>query len=203
MVALRGGFMECVPRVTHGSVTTPRNSPKVVLRVVRLLELRCVVHGEHFTFLDFGENLELITERMGSWYSIKVRGRLTGETGSQTDIPILRRIVRWRDGVLEFEADPKRLKTLCEGVGVVRLGNGTPLATLDMDSNGGADRVAKISAAVVAVPPEAVAKFEECNELVRPTARWVATSTSAAGRQTERPFGTRMRHQRQPEPLQM
>ena len=44
-------------------------------------DLRCVVHGDDFTFLGFSDDLDWITRQMEGWYSIKVRGRLTREPG--------------------------------------------------------------------------------------------------------------------------
>ena len=39
-------------------------------------ELRCVVHGDDFTFLGNSKNLAWIEDHMRGWYEIKMRGIL-------------------------------------------------------------------------------------------------------------------------------
>ena len=51
---------------------------------------------------------------MSKWYEIKVRGRLDVEPGGQNEVTIWNRRVRWYGDSIEFEADPKHAKVLCD-----------------------------------------------------------------------------------------
>ena len=76
-------------------------------------QFRCVVHGDDFTFLGFGSDLDHVTVLMSKWYDIKVRGRLGGGKDDQHEVTILNRFVRWKGDTVEFEVDPKHVQVLC------------------------------------------------------------------------------------------
>ena len=59
-------------------------------------DLRCVVHGDDFTFLGWEEDLEEMVKHLEKHYELKVRGVLGGEKGDDEEITILNRKVSWR-----------------------------------------------------------------------------------------------------------
>lgn len=77
-------------------------------------ELRCVVHGDDFTFLGPEEELEWVAEKMKGWCEIKMRGVLGPEKGDMKSIDILSRLVSSTDEGITYEADPKHAKGLLE-----------------------------------------------------------------------------------------
>ena len=78
--------------------------------------MRCVVHGDDFTFYGFDDELKEIKRKMEEHYEIKVRAVLSPEPGDDKEITILNRRLRWKDGRLEYEADPKHVAILCEAM---------------------------------------------------------------------------------------
>ena len=90
---------------------------------------RCVVHGDDFTFLGYDDDLRDIIKAFGDWYEIKVRGILGGGggCGEQEEITILNRKVRWVGNVIEYEADDKHAKILCNELGLADESNGLGL----------------------------------------------------------------------------
>ena len=79
---------------------------------------RCVVHGDDFTFLGYPDELEKMKKMMSQWYDIKVRGELSGKPGSCEEITLLNRTIRWKGGVLEYEADLKHRAIVMEALGL-------------------------------------------------------------------------------------
>ena len=79
--------------------------------------IRCVVHGDDFTLTGGRQALDEITEKMRSWYQIKVRGTLGDGPNDDKEITILNRTVRWGKDFVEFEADEKHVKTLINAMG--------------------------------------------------------------------------------------
>lgn len=86
--------------------------------------VRCVVHGDDFTFLGFEEDLQDVARAMGSWYELKVRGVLGGEPGDLQEITILNRRLTWVGDVMTYEADPKHGEIICDELGLQRNSNG-------------------------------------------------------------------------------
>ena len=82
------------------------------------LEVRCVVHGDDFTFLGAEDDLDVVTEHMESWYDLKVRGTLGGGPGDMKNISILNRQLTWVGDTIEYEADPKHVSIICEEFGL-------------------------------------------------------------------------------------
>ena len=60
--------------------------------------LRCVVHGDDFTFLGYDEDLRRIRADMERWYKIKVRGVLGADDDGLKEVTLLSRKIRWRGG---------------------------------------------------------------------------------------------------------
>ena len=104
------------------------------------LQVRGVVHGDDFTFLGYLEDLKVVEEHMRSWYDLKVRGILGDEKGDLDEIVILNRTIRWRGGVIEYEADKKHVIEIIKQIGLEAESKGvdTPtvketLADLELD----------------------------------------------------------------------
>ena len=113
--------------------------------------VRCVVHGDDFTFLGFAEELQKVASVMKEWYELKVRGVLGGELGDDVEIRILNRTMKWKDGVITYEADNKHAKIIFESMGLGR------------DSKGLTSPIVKESVEELleaAVPLDAVSKTE-------------------------------------------
>ena len=73
-------------------------------------QLRCVVHGDDFTFLGFEKDLDHIQWLMSKWYEMKVRGRLDGEPGGQNETTILNRRVLWYGDSIRVRGRPQTLE---------------------------------------------------------------------------------------------
>ena len=54
---------------------------------------------------------------MNEWYEVITRGRLGGGRADQHDITVLHKIVRWKGGNAELEADPRHVDKLCLELG--------------------------------------------------------------------------------------
>jgi hypothetical protein len=81
-------------------------------------ELRLVVHGDDFTFLGYEKDLDDIEEKMGSWYDIKVRGRLGDGPEDVKKIDILNRSIIWTGEELVYRADEKHAEILLKELGL-------------------------------------------------------------------------------------
>ena len=81
-------------------------------------EVRVVAHGDDFTLIGKDKELKDIKELMKSWYSLKVRGVLGPEVGDDKKITILGRELVWGEYGLEYEADRKHAKMICEAMGL-------------------------------------------------------------------------------------
>lgn len=80
--------------------------------------VRAVVHGDDFTFLGRGSELKRVERMMSGWYSLKVRGVLGPEAKDDKKIMILGRELVWGEFGLEYEADRKHAKMICEAIGL-------------------------------------------------------------------------------------
>ncbi len=79
--------------------------------------MRCVVHGDDYTFLGFEDELQKVAAAMKGLYELKVRGILGDEAGDDKEITILSRTLKWLDGDITL-ADSKHVKAICEAMGV-------------------------------------------------------------------------------------
>ena len=57
--------------------------------------LRCVEHGNDFTFLGCDTQLDFCNKIMSDEYDIKIRGRLGPDAKRDTAMTILNRCVEW------------------------------------------------------------------------------------------------------------
>jgi hypothetical protein len=69
-----------------------------------LRQLRCVVHGDDFTFIGNSANLAWIADLMSQWYEIKMRGVLGPEPTDVKEIDILNRQVKWDNESITMES---------------------------------------------------------------------------------------------------
>jgi hypothetical protein len=72
-------------------------------------EVRCVVHGDDFTFLGRASELCRIKGLMQEWYQVKVRAVLGDDPEDDKRISILNRTLVWGPEGLRYEADRKHL----------------------------------------------------------------------------------------------
>ena len=76
-----------------------------------------VVHGDDFTIEGEESDLDCIQGLMGSWFEIKVRGRLSPEPQDAKEISILGRRVSWEEWGISYEADPKHRRLIMDYFG--------------------------------------------------------------------------------------
>ena len=87
-------------------------------------DVRCVVHGDDFTFLAFEDQLRRVEETMRSHYSLVVRGVLGPDLDDMKEISILGRKLVWTTGGIVSEADPAHVKKIIEELGLHPSSNG-------------------------------------------------------------------------------
>ena len=80
-------------------------------------DLAGVVHGDDFTFCGCQGDLDWMSQRMKSWFEIKVRAVLGPEESDDKEVVILGRIVKWTQEGIEYKADPKHRAVLLEKFG--------------------------------------------------------------------------------------
>ena len=59
------------------------------------LQVRCVVHGDDFTFSGNNEALDEIQRQMETAFLCKIEGRLGGDPQDLKQVRILNRVVSW------------------------------------------------------------------------------------------------------------
>ena len=74
--------------------------------------VRCVVHGDDFTFAGSDEELAKCSTMMSDEYDIKVRGKLGPDKADDKAITILNRCVTWTGQGIQYEADPRHVEIL-------------------------------------------------------------------------------------------
>ena len=75
-------------------------------------DVRCMVHGDDFVFVAEGPDLDWVEKQMEQSFLVKVVGRLGGDMEDKQEITILNRVIRWTEGGLEYEADPRHAELL-------------------------------------------------------------------------------------------
>jgi len=88
-------------------------------------DIRCVVHGDDFTFIGPEDELKDIAKKMGEWYSIKMRGIIGPERHDLKKIDILNRTVEWdiERGIV-YRADRKHVQIIAKDMGIEMSSNG-------------------------------------------------------------------------------
>ena len=74
--------------------------------------VRCVVHGDDFTFAGPDDELTKCTQMMNSEYDIKVRGKLGPDLKDDKAITILNRCVKWTPQGIQYETDPRHVEIM-------------------------------------------------------------------------------------------
>ena len=68
---------------------------------------RCVVHGDDFTFLCYGDHVKELVDKMGQWYDLTVRGVVGDDDGDDKEVTIFNRTLKHTGDGLEYSADPR------------------------------------------------------------------------------------------------
>ena len=71
--------------------------------------VRCVVHGDDFTFSGKRADLLWIKSKMEESYELNMRAMLGDDFGGDQEITILNRRISWKEGRLHYEADTKHV----------------------------------------------------------------------------------------------
>ena len=87
-----------------------KSSPCVFHHPTR--KVRCVVHGDDFTFLGCDTELDFCTKMMQDQYEVKVRGRLGPDKHDDKSMTILNRCLEWKEDGIHYEADPRHAEIL-------------------------------------------------------------------------------------------
>jgi hypothetical protein len=89
-------------------------------------DITVVVHGDDFTILADDHGINYVIEMLKQKYQIKVRGILGEDAEDLKEIRILNRVLRWTQGGLEYEADPRHAEIIVKALGVEK---GTGVST--------------------------------------------------------------------------
>ena len=80
--------------------------------------VRCVVHGEDFTFAGSGEERRKCTTMISMFYDIKVGGKLGPDKDDNNAVTILNRCVTWTKNGIIYEADSRHVEMLVNELGL-------------------------------------------------------------------------------------
>jgi len=86
------------------------------------LDVRCVVHGDDFTFEGNDGGLNKVERDMRKEFDCKVEGRLGGGPKDKKEVRILNRIMRYEEGVVTWEADPRHAEALIRDLRIEEAG---------------------------------------------------------------------------------
>ena len=103
-------------KLSKFGMTKGKSAPTVFYDEGR--DLRCVVHGDDFSFLGWERDLHEAADFLKSVYELKVKGILGDGPNDVHEVVILNRRLSWKDGVLTYEADPKHAELVWEGMGL-------------------------------------------------------------------------------------
>jgi hypothetical protein len=78
----------------------------------------CSVHGDDFTSCGSKPSLDWLEESIGASYEITIGPRLGPGPDDSKEARILNRVVRWEDGRLEYECDPRQVEKLISDCGL-------------------------------------------------------------------------------------
>jgi len=90
------------------------------------LGVKCVVHGDDFTFSGDDKALDVVEKKMQEAFLCKVEGRLGSATKDLKEARVLGRIIRWTKDGFKYEADPRHVEMLVRDLGV---GEAKPLSS--------------------------------------------------------------------------
>jgi len=78
----------------------------------------CSVHGDDFTSCGSKPSLDWLENAIGASYEITIGPRLGPGPEDAKEARILNRVVRWEEGRLEYEADPRQVERLLADCGL-------------------------------------------------------------------------------------
>ncbi len=81
-------------------------------------ELRAVVHGDDFTILGWGSNLDWCKCKVQEKFDMKHRGRLGPQSNDDKSIRILNRVVEWGSEGISYEADQRHAEIIVSKLGL-------------------------------------------------------------------------------------
>ena len=81
-------------------------------------DVSCVVHGDDFTFEGPPDALKEVTAGLQKVWLVKVRATLGPEPEDDKEVSILNRVIRWAEGSLLYEADPRHVEKLLKEAGL-------------------------------------------------------------------------------------
>jgi len=76
------------------------------------INVRCVVHGDDFTFEGEDRGLDVVQAGMVKAFECKIEGRLGGGPNDKREVRILNRIMTWSEAEVTWEADPRHAEAL-------------------------------------------------------------------------------------------
>ena len=82
-------------------------------------ELRLVVHGDDFTSSGTENELRWLVQEFKKKFFTKVRGIVGPESHDLKSMTIFNRILEWKPDRITFEADPRHVGMLINGMGLV------------------------------------------------------------------------------------
>ena len=91
-------------------------SPCVFVHTGRSLAIS--VHGDDFTSAGPKCELDWFEDKLEAKYELKKGGRLGPAPSDKKELTVLNRVIRWTDGGIEYEADPRQSERLLEGLGL-------------------------------------------------------------------------------------
>ena len=153
------------------------------------LRVRCVVHGDDFTFSGRLKVLKQIAERLREVYELKVRGIMGDEEDDDKEVTILNRTLRWTPEGLEYKADDRHVREITKYFELGEDSKGLTTAMAKEPGEGDADEVEYLSAALAKEyralaaranylsldrPDIQCAAKEACREMSQPTTRSLA-----------------------------
>ena len=102
------------------------------------LDVRCVVHGDDFTFLGTDSSLDIVQAAMQKRYEVKVRGRMGPGAKDDKSIRILNRILQWTNEGLVYEADQRHIEIIIDELGLTdsKATLSTPGVKTNVDEDG-------------------------------------------------------------------
>ena len=75
-------------------------------------DVKCVVHGDDFTFVASDEDLQWTEARMEESFMIKVVGKMGPDATDLKELRFLNRILRWAPDGVYYETDPRHAEIL-------------------------------------------------------------------------------------------
>ena len=74
------------------------------------------VHGDVFTSTGPKCELDWFESQLEGKYELRKGGRLGPADGDCKELTVLNRVIRWSEGGIEYEADPRQVERLIEGL---------------------------------------------------------------------------------------